>query len=87
MPTFEFVIISVCIFILASLRFFRGGVAVVSSGIDVSKTKTIMAIIVSLVVLFSALYVVLSGRYAGDSEKWAFGAVGTIVGFWLRSEK
>ena len=47
-------------------------------------TKMIMAVIVSLAVLGSALFIILSGNYDGSSEKWAFGAVGTIMGYWLK---
>jgi len=39
---------------------------------------------VTLAVLASALYVILSGGYQESEQKWAFGAVGTVVGFWLR---
>ena len=27
----------------------------------------------------------LSGRYDADVEKWAAGAIGTVVGFWLKA--
>jgi len=42
-----------------------------------------MAGVVSILVLLSALYVTLSNHYASDSAKWAFGAIGTILGYWL----
>ena len=48
--------------------------------------KTTMMVIVSIAVLASSLYIVLSGRYDGDSQKWAFGVIGTLLGFWLRPE-
>jgi hypothetical protein len=44
----------------------------------------VMRVVVSLLVLLSGLYVILSGAYDGGSQKWAFGAVGSIVGYWLR---
>ena len=50
-------------------------------------TRVGMAVFVSLIVLGSAVYIVLSKDYGEPSEKWAFGAIGTIVGFWLRPEK
>ncbi|WP_421724128.1 hypothetical protein [Bauldia sp.] len=43
-----------------------------------------MTIVVSVVVLGAALYVILSAAYAEDTAKWAYGAVGTVVGFWLK---
>lgn len=43
----------------------------------------LMQMVVSLILLVAALYVVLSRKYPTDSQKWAFGTLGTIVGFWL----
>ena len=48
-----------------------------------SPNDRIMQIIVSALVLLSALYVILSQNYEADTQKWAFGAVGLIVGYWL----
>jgi len=42
-----------------------------------------MAIVVSLVVLGASLFVILSKKYPPESDRWAYGTVGTIVGFWL----
>jgi xanthine/uracil permease len=53
-------------------------------GVDV---RTIMMVAVSLLVLGSSLFIILSGQYDNESQKWAFGVVGMIVGFWLRPEK
>jgi len=49
--------------------------------------RTIMMIAVSVLVLCSSLFIILSKGYDLESQKWAFGVVGTIVGFWLRPEK
>lgn len=43
-----------------------------------------MPVVVSIAVLASALWVILLGKYTADAQKWAFGAVGLIVGFWLK---
>jgi len=43
----------------------------------------VMPVVVSIAVLGAALYVVLSGSYAEAAQKWAFGAIGTILGYWL----
>lgn len=32
----------------------------------------------------AALYVILSGRYDLETQKWAFGAVGTVAGWVLK---
>lgn len=45
---------------------------------------TVMQMLISVMVLGSALYVILSGRYADAEQKWAYGAVGTVCGFWFK---
>jgi len=51
------------------------------------QARTIMMIVVSVLVLCSSLYVILSRQYDSENQKWAFGVIGTILGFWLRPEK
>src|SRR5437660_3112427 len=46
--------------------------------------EQIIAIIVSLAVLATSLYIILSGRYDEGTQKWAFGTTGSIVGFWAK---
>jgi hypothetical protein len=45
--------------------------------------RRVMAVLVSLVILVAGLFVVLSGSYKQDTEKWAFGAIGLVIGYWL----
>ncbi len=45
---------------------------------------TIFRICVSVVVLLAALFVIVHGQQTSESEKWAIGAVGTILGYWLK---
>jgi hypothetical protein len=47
------------------------------------RTKLIVQIGVSLIVLISSL-VIIFGQYPDDYKKWAFGTVGLVVGYWLR---
>jgi len=42
-----------------------------------------MPIVISVIVLLSSLYIILSNKYPADTLKWAFGIVGLIVGYWL----
>ncbi|WBS02377.1 hypothetical protein OU994_29745 [Pseudoduganella sp. SL102] len=47
--------------------------------------QVVMSIIVTLAILAAALYVVLAQQaYSDAHQKWAFGAIGTIVGYWLK---
>ena len=39
---------------------------------------------ISVVLLVAALFVVLSGSYDDSFNKWAFGIIGIVVGYWLR---
>lgn len=44
-----------------------------------------MPVMISVLVLIGAMYVILSrNTYAESQQKWAFGIVGTIVGYWLK---
>lgn len=43
--------------------------------------------LISLIVLISALFVILSSNYAEGEQKWAFGVIGTIIGYWLKPDK
>ena len=48
------------------------------------KFDTTIRVAISLLVLFAALFVILSQRYPDDYAKWAFGIIGIVVGYWLR---
>lgn len=39
---------------------------------------------ISAVILGAGLWVILSGHYTTDSERWASGAIGTVMGYWLK---
>ncbi len=54
---------------------------------DEINLKDFIMVIVTLAVLASSLYIILSETYDEGSQKWAYGMVGSIVGFWLRPEK
>jgi hypothetical protein len=43
-----------------------------------------MQVTVSLAVLGASLFIVLSKKYESVDKHWAFGIIGTIIGFWLR---
>jgi hypothetical protein len=45
----------------------------------------IMPALITVILLVSALWVILSRRYNDANQKWAFGVLGTIVGFWLNA--
>ena len=48
------------------------------------KYRFAMMCAVSGILLAASLYVILVGGYPDAVEKWAYGIVGTICGFWLR---
>jgi uncharacterized membrane protein len=39
--------------------------------------------VITLLVLVSALFVILSRKYGGSDRKWAYGAIAAIIAFWL----
>jgi hypothetical protein len=46
--------------------------------------RLVMQIAVSTVILGAGLWVILSGRYDADAQRWASGAIGTVMGYWLK---
>lgn len=44
----------------------------------------LMPAVVTLLVLGASLYVIISGDYEEDYRNWAFGCVGTVLGYWLK---
>lgn len=48
-----------------------------------TRTFTIQAVI-SLVLIASALFVVLSNKYAQDEQHWAFATIAAVVAYWLK---
>jgi hypothetical protein len=44
----------------------------------------VMQMVISTLVLLSALFIILSGRYGDAEQKWAFGVIGTVIGFWFK---
>jgi hypothetical protein len=48
------------------------------------RAKLIVRAGVSGAVLGAAMFVLLHGGYSDSSEKWAIGAIGIVLGYWLR---
>ena len=46
--------------------------------------RPVMQIAVSIVMLAAGLWVMLSGHYGAEARHWASGAIGTVVGYWLK---
>ncbi len=49
------------------------------------QASTLLAVrlAITFIVLVAALYIILSQKYPADSEKWAYGVVGLLLGYWL----
>ena len=45
--------------------------------------REIAAFIFSVAILVASLYVIINKRFRATTEKWAYGSVGTILGYWL----
>jgi hypothetical protein len=43
-----------------------------------------MPVIITIVLLAAALYVILARNFSAQDKNWAFGTLGTLVGFWLK---
>jgi hypothetical protein len=45
--------------------------------------RMLAQLIVSTLLLLASLFVIMTKRYEPQDKHWAYGTVGTIVGFWL----
>lgn len=49
-----------------------------------NSVRLAMQVAVSAVILGAGLRVILSGHSQADAERWAAGAIGTVMGYWLK---
>ncbi len=55
-----------------------------SSAAEDATVSLWMRVAVSLIILASALFLILSRHYDSDQQKWAFGVVGIVLGYWFK---
>lgn len=46
--------------------------------------RIIMKLSISVVIMAVGLFIILSNNFGEDEKKWAFGSIGTIVGYWFK---
>lgn len=51
-----------------------------------SRLVTATQVIVSLAVLGAVLYVIVYKQNASNDAKWAYGILGTVIGYWLKGK-
>jgi hypothetical protein len=51
-----------------------------------SRLVTATQVIVSFAILGAVFYMILSKQYAANDTKWAYGIVGTVIGYWLKGK-
>ena len=54
---------------------------------EMKRRDQIASITAAFLVLLSALFIILSGHYHETEQKWAYGAVGTVVGLILKTKR
>lgn len=59
--------------------------AIIREQIQTWAPDTIIQAAISIIFIGASLFVILSQRYAPDDRHWAYGALGTILGFWLKA--
>jgi hypothetical protein len=52
-----------------------------------ASNRPMMQVVVTIVLMLTCLFMVLSKSYDPNSLHWAYATLGTIVGFWLRGSK
>ena len=48
------------------------------------RLATATQVIVSFAILGAVFYVIVCKQYASNDTKWAYGIVGTVIGYWLK---
>lgn len=56
----------------------------ISRRLSRTTVRLYVSIILSLIILATSIYVILNDSYDDATEKWALGALGTILGYWLK---
>jgi uncharacterized membrane protein len=51
---------------------------------DYNRTILFIRIGLSAIILIASLWIILSQNFSSDADKWAFGMIGLVVGYWLR---
>ena len=51
-----------------------------------SRLVTATQVIVSLAILGAVLYVIVYKQNASNDAKWAYGILGTVIGYWLKGK-
>lgn len=54
-----------------------------STGIQMVAPKVWAGLVITATLLCAALWIILSQQYGSDEVKWAYGILGTLVGYWL----
>ena len=49
-----------------------------------TSTRLVMQVAISIVILGAGLRVMLDGHSGADAQRWASGAIGTVMGYWLK---
>ena len=48
--------------------------------------RVTMKVVFSAVVLASGVFIILSRQYSPQDKHWAYGSLGTILGYWLKAK-
>jgi hypothetical protein len=66
-----------------------GEVMASAAGLNLKSSdyRVLMQVLLSLVLVGASLLIILSQAYDPNSKHWAFGTIGTIVGFWLKGAR
>ena len=68
--------------LLAVVKYFVSIISITGAVAD-NNITTYMPAFISVIVLIASLWVIQSKKYTPTDRHWAYGALGTIVGYWL----
>ena len=70
--------------LLLSTHYWPEYVNIHSLGYLIEVPKGVVQVAISAVLLCASVYVILAPAYGPKDKHWAYGMVGTIVGFWFK---
>ena len=72
------------LFVRGAMKIGRGSRSGALAHTPSAFSEQLMPVALSAIALVAALFIILSNRSSGESQKWAYGVVGVILGYWLK---
>jgi uncharacterized membrane protein len=72
------------LFVRGAMKIGRGSRGSTGRHTPSAFSEQLMPVALSAVALVAALFIILSNSSSGEIQKWAYGVVGIVLGYWLK---